>query len=92
MTNSMAILDTLRHEGFTPDEDGAIFDLFCGSNPHDRMVRVVMDDTDVVVYLMTGNEVEISRIRLTGTSPIMFHMILRATIDEMRNGSWTVRP
>jgi hypothetical protein len=65
---SAGLLEALRVRGFEPDSNGWLdFTVRDGvlSVPHGR-VRVVLDDTDVVVYVLTGNGVLLWDVRLRG--------------------------
>jgi hypothetical protein len=51
------ILDELQDLGFMPDPDGRWFDRHSPADKQARILRVVLDDTDVIIHMLEGNEV-----------------------------------
>lgn len=82
------MLDTLRKREFVPNDDGTTFDLSFGQSYTDRMVRVAMDDIEVIILLMTGNEVELWAVNLQNVPLEIFtenlNMVTRAARHDAR--------
>lgn len=85
MRDSMAMLDVLNAREFVPRDDGVAFDLSFGSRYEDRLVRVIMDETDILILLMTGNEAEISRVTLRHVPLEVFEMNLNVVTRAARS-------
>lgn len=87
MRDSMAMLDALRTRDFMPRDDGVSFDWLPSARANATdiwLVRVIMDDTDILILLMTGNEVEISRVTLRNVPLEVFQLNLGAFTDAAR--------
>jgi len=67
---TLNLLDGLQERGFTPDLDAAFnfdcFDLHVGTQ---RKVRVAVDDTEVIVYMLDRFGVVLWHARLLDTTP-----------------------
>ena len=70
MIAAMRLLEDLQERGFTPDLDAAFnfdcFDLHVGTQ---RTVRVAVDDTEVIVYMLDRFGVVLWHARLLDTTP-----------------------
>jgi hypothetical protein len=75
----MNLLDSLQERGFIPDDGGTFnfdcFDLTVGTQ---RRVRVAVDDTEVIVYMLDRFGVVLWHARLLDTMP---GSIIAAVID-----------
>jgi hypothetical protein len=85
------ILDALEARGFMPDEGGAWFDLPVGGHgalsvPR-AMVRVELDDTDVIVYVMTGNRIPLWSARMSAAPGAVVVTVVDLAIAQAATGA-----
>lgn len=70
MTAIMTLLDELQRRGFTPDDGDTLnfqcFDLCVGAQ---RKVRIAVDDTEVIVYMLDRFGIVLWHVRLLDTAP-----------------------
>jgi hypothetical protein len=79
-TEMLATIYMLQALEFVPNDDSTMFDLRDGNT--NRIVRVVIEDGQTTIHLLTGNEIEISQIRLMGASLPLLTTTLFAAITE----------
>ena len=84
---SMRLSDALRERGFTPREDGEPwFDRTLGPHRGGRVVRVVIDDTEVTVHALSGNGVSFWQVTMSDGTPLhVVTTVIDLTIAEAAN-------
>ena len=72
----VGLLEELRVRDFTPGDSGEWFDLAAGCS---RVVRVVVDDGQVTVHVLSGNGVSFWQVSLSDGTPLS---VVTAVIDQ----------